>query len=66
METNGHTESCRDTNDEALALELSGQVDLPPGRAFNEVHVGNAVSCFDHGGGGGAKVSKRFVGKLSR
>lgn len=55
------TESSRDTDDDTLALDLLGQVDLIAGRVLHQdVQVGDAVALLDEGGRG--VMEKRGLG----
>lgn len=46
-----HTEGSRDTNDESLALERCGQIDLVAGGGLIELDIGDLVTNLDHLGG---------------
>jgi hypothetical protein len=46
-----HTEGSRDTDDDALALELLGDVDLVARRGLDELDVGNGIANLDIGTG---------------
>lgn len=48
----GHTECCGDTDDEAIAGQLLAQVDKVSRRVFDQFDGGDAVTSFDHDGGG--------------
>lgn len=48
-----HTEGCRGANDDTLALDLLGEVDLVTGGVLNQdVQVGDGVALLDEGGRG--------------
>ena len=47
-----HTEGCGDADNDALALELVGEVDLVTGRVLNkDIKVGDGVSLLDESWG---------------
>lgn len=51
------TESTRDTDDQALALQFFADGDFVPRAAFDQVNVGDCVATLDKGGCRGAEAS---------
>ena len=55
--SDSRTESCGDTDDYTLALQLIGEVDLVAGGVLDEVQAGNGVALLDESGRGAVKES---------